>query len=202
MTQNILYIGKLSEYIHVFDRKHFAWGHFSNIVYQLEQQKWKDKKKKSTIEYWDIWKQTCQVVYIHTYAHSIPKCSALDYLYKYVPFKQPIMSNNSTCVLVQSLLQSILSYSGEIMIFPKSFGNKCTLLKLSKSKKEHKTQVKQAKLSSWKVNQTQAKNDSMKSFWHRLYVSNKYLATCFHFIFFISKYCSFTTQTLYSFCFD
>lgn len=42
----------------------------------------------------------------------------------------------------------------------------------------------------------------MKSFWHRLYVSNKYLATCFHFISFISKYCSFTTQTLYSFCFD
>lgn len=88
------------------------------------------------------------------------------------------------------------------MIFPQSFENKCTLLKFSKSKKECKTQDKQAKLSSGKVNQPQAKNDSMKSFWHCLYVSNKYLATRFHFIFFISKYCSFTIQTLYSFCFN
>lgn len=69
------------------------------------------------------------------------------------------------------------------MIFPKSFENKCTLLKLSKSEKECKTQFKQAKLSSWKVNQPRAKNDSMKSFWHCLYVSNKYLATFSFYIF-------------------
>lgn len=91
--------------------------------------------------------------------HVIPKCSALDYFYKYIPLKQPIVFDNGPCIFIQLLLQSIFSYSGEITIFPESFENKFTLLKLSKAKKEHKTQVIQAELNSWKINQPQAKND-------------------------------------------
>lgn len=45
-------------------------------------------------------------------------------------------------------LQNIFSYSGEITIFPEPFGNKLALLKSSKAKKEHKTEVIEAELSS------------------------------------------------------
>lgn len=195
---NSLYVGKLSESIRVFDRKHFVWGHFSDIVYHLKQQKWQDthtqKKCHWILRYLKTNLSSC------IYVHFISKCSALDYFYKYIPLKQPIIFDNETYILVQSLLQSVFSYSGEIMIFPGSFENKCTLLKLFKAKKEHKTQVNQAQLSSWKINQPQDKMTelwySMTSFWQCVSVSNKYLATCFHFIFRFSKYCSFTVQTL------
>lgn len=78
------------------------------------------------------------------YVHIIPKCSALDYFYKYIPLKQPIIFENWPCIFIQLFLQSIFSYSEEITIFPEFSENKFTLLKLSKAKKEHKPQVIQA----------------------------------------------------------
>lgn len=83
LSQKPLYLEKLSENIHVFDRKHFVWGHLSNTVYHLKQQKCQDKN------------MCCWILgYLKTnlsrciYVHIIPKCSALDYFYKCIPLKQ------------------------------------------------------------------------------------------------------------------
>lgn len=112
-------------------------------VYHLNQQKWQKGKNYKEKKYWILG-------YLKTdlsscvYVHIIPKCSALDYFYKYIPLKQPIIAENWSCIFIQLFLQSIFSYSGEITIFPEFSENKFTLLKLSKAKKEHKPQVIQA----------------------------------------------------------
>lgn len=178
LTQNSLYLGKLSENIHVFDREHFVWGYFSNIVYHLKPQWWQGKK------------MYCWILgYIKTnlssciYVHIIPKCSVSDYFYIYIPLKQPIIFYNGPCIFIQLLLQNISSYSGEITIFPEPFENNLTLLKLSKAKKEHKTEVIEAELSSWKTNQPQAKNETHDTVWQAfgtVSLSYKNMATCFH----------------------
>jgi len=93
----------------IFDRKYLIWGHSSNIVYHVKQQKWQDKKKKVLLNMGNLKTNLSSCIYVHI----IPQCSTWDYFYKYFPLKQPIVFANRTCIFTQ-LLQSIFSYSGEI----------------------------------------------------------------------------------------